>query len=147
VKEQVESLGAKFVDTGTPPDAETAGGYAKEATDEYLRKQREILTAHVSEADVVITTALIPGKKAPVIVTADMVRAMKPGSVVVDLAAQNGGNVEGTVAGERVDVHGVRIIGDTDLASQVAADASRMWARNVAAFVEPMVQNGQIQPS
>ncbi len=146
VKEQVESLGAKFVDTGTPPEAETAGGYAKEATQEYLDNQRAILTKHVAEANVVITTALIPGRKAPVIVTAEMVKGMRPGSVIVDLAAPNGGNVEGTVPGEIAEVNGVRIIGYTDLPSRKAADASRMWARNVQAFIEPMVKEGKLEP-
>ncbi|MCA8943794.1 MAG: NAD(P) transhydrogenase subunit alpha [Planctomycetes bacterium] len=140
--EQVESLGAKFVDTGTPPQAETTGGYAKETTHEYLMKQREILTKHVSDADVVITTALIPGRKAPVIVTADMVKAMHPGSVIVDLAVAAGGNVEGSVAGKIVDVGGVKIIGEPNLPSLVGTDASRMWARNVLDFVKPMFKEG-----
>lgn len=135
VKEQVESLGGKFVDTGSPPDAETSGGYAKEAGEEFLRKQREILTAHISNADVLITTALIPGKKAPLLVTADMRKAMSPGSVIVDMAAGQGGNVEGSQSGETVSVDGVTIIGDTNLPAGVAADASRMYARNVLSFL------------
>ncbi|MDA0372150.1 MAG: Re/Si-specific NAD(P)(+) transhydrogenase subunit alpha [Planctomycetota bacterium] len=146
VKEQVESLGAKFVDTGTPPDAETSGGYAKEATTEYLDKQRQILTEHVAEADVVITTALIPGRPAPRIVTDAMVQGMRPGSVIVDLAAPNGGNVEGTVPGEVVDRHGVKILGETNLPALCAADASRMWARNVLGFAELLVNEGAIAP-
>lgn len=136
--EQVESLGAKFVDTGTPPDAETTGGYAKETTQDYLNKQREILTEHISSSDVVITTALIPGRKAPVIVTKEMVASMRPGSVIVDLAVAAGGNVEGSVAGEIADVGGVKIIGEPNLPALVATDASRMWARNVLDFVKPM---------
>jgi NAD(P) transhydrogenase subunit alpha len=146
VKEQVESLGAKFVDTGTPPDAETSGGYAKEATTEYLDKQRQILTEHVAEADVVITTALIPGRPAPRIVTDAMVQGMRPGSVIVDLAAANGGNVEGTVPGEVVDRHGVKILGETNLPALCAADASRMWARNVLGLAELLVNEGAIAP-
>jgi NAD(P) transhydrogenase subunit alpha len=142
VKEQVESLGAKFVDTGTPPDAETKGGYAKETTREFLDKQREILTKHIGQADVLITTALVPGKKAPVLVTAAMRGAMKPGSVVVDLAAAQGGNVEGTVAGERVFVDGVLIVGDANLPGQKPADASRMYSRNVLAFLGEFVKDG-----
>jgi NAD(P) transhydrogenase subunit alpha len=145
VKEQVESLGGKFVDTGAPPDAETAGGYAKEATAEFLKKQREILSAHIAQADVLITTALVPGRKAPVLVTAEMRRGMKPGSVIVDMAAGQGGNVEGSVAGERVVVDGVTILGDTNLPAQVAADASRMYARNVVAFLGEFVKNGEVK--
>lgn len=145
--EQVESLGAKFVDTGTPPDAETKGGYAKEASEDYLRKQREILTKHVGDASVVITTALIPGRPAPRIVTAEMVAAMRPGSVIVDLAAPNGGNVEGTEPDHVVTTdNGVRILGYTDLPSRMAGDASRMWARNVQGFFELMWKDGALAP-
>ena len=135
VKEQVESLGGKFVDTGSPPDAETAGGYAKEAGEEFLKKQREILTKHISTSDVLITTALVPGKKAPVLVTEEMRKAMAPGSVIVDMAAGQGGNVVGSKPGETVVVDGVTIIGDTNLPARVAADASRMYARNVLTFL------------
>jgi NAD(P) transhydrogenase subunit alpha len=144
VKEQVESLGGKFVDTGTPPDAETKGGYAKEASAEFLKKQREILSAHIAQADVLITTALVPGKKAPVLVTAEMRKGMKPGSVIVDMAAGQGGNVEGSVSGQRVVVDGVTILGDTNLPAQVAADASRMYARNVVAFLGEFVKAGAV---
>ncbi|MEZ6036882.1 MAG: Re/Si-specific NAD(P)(+) transhydrogenase subunit alpha [Planctomycetota bacterium] len=144
VKEQVESLGAKFVDTGTPPDAETKGGYAKETSQEFLKKQREILTNHIEAADVLITTALIPGKKAPVLVTADMRKHMKPGSVIVDMAAGQGGNVEGSVAGQNVVVDGVTILGETNLPAKVAADASRMFARNVVAFLGEFVKDGNV---
>ncbi len=135
VKEQVESLGGKFVDTGSPPDAETSGGYAKEAGEEFLKQQREILTKHISGADVLITTALVPGKKAPVLVTADMRRAMAPGSVIIDMAAGQGGNVEGSESGQTVVVDGVTIVGETNLPAQVANDSSRMYARNVIAFL------------
>jgi NAD(P) transhydrogenase subunit alpha len=144
VKEQVESLGAKFVDTGAPPDAESAGGYAKETTQEFLKKQREILTNHISAADVLITTALVPGKKAPVLVTAEMRKHMKPGSVIVDMAAGQGGNVEGTVANETAVVDGVTIIGDTNLPARVAADASRTYARNVLNFLGEFVKDGAV---
>ena len=143
-KEQVESLGGKFVDTGTPPDAETKGGYAKETSQEFLKKQREILTNHIEAADVLITTALIPGKKAPVLVTADMRKHMKPGSVIVDMAAGQGGNVEGSVAGQNVVVDGVTILGETNLPAKVAADASRMFARNVVAFLGEFVKDGNV---
>jgi len=135
VKEQVESLGGKFVDTGSPPDAETSGGYAKEAGEEFLNKQREILTKHISASDVLITTALVPGKKAPVLVTEEMRSAMAPGSVIIDMAAGQGGNVVGSKPGETVVVDGVTIVGETNLPAQVANDASRMYARNVIAFL------------
>ncbi|MBX3462608.1 MAG: Re/Si-specific NAD(P)(+) transhydrogenase subunit alpha [Planctomycetes bacterium] len=144
VREQVESLGAKFVDTGTPPDAETHGGYAKETSHEFLLRQREILTEHITQADVLITTALVPGKKAPVLVTADMRKGMKPGSVIVDMAAGQGGNVEGTVPGQRVVTAGVTILGDTNLPAQCAADASRMYARNVQAYLGEFVKDGKV---
>jgi NAD(P) transhydrogenase subunit alpha len=143
-KEQVESLGGKFVDTGAPPDAETSGGYAKEASAEFLKKQREILSAHIAQADVLITTALVPGKKAPVLVTAEMRKGMKPGSVIVDMAASQGGNVEGTVPGQRAVVDGVTIIGDTNLPAQCAADASRTYARNVLSFFGEFVKDGKL---
>ncbi len=143
-KEQVESLGAKFVDTGAPPDAETSGGYAKETTQDFLNKQREILTKHISSADVLITTALVPGKKAPVLVTADMRKGMKPGSVIVDMAAAMGGNVEGTKKGERTVEDGVTILGDANLPAQVAGDASRMFARNINAFLGEFVKAGAV---
>ena len=135
VKEQVESLGGRFVDTGSPPDAETAGGYAKEAGEEFLQKQREILTKHIAGADVLITTALVPGKKAPVLVTEEMRKVMSPGSVIVDMAAGQGGNVVGSKPDETVVVDGVTIIGETNLPARCAADASRMFARNVLAFL------------
>ncbi len=135
VKEQVESLGGKFVDTGSPPDAETSGGYAKEAGEEFLNKQREILTKHISASDVLITTALVPGKKAPVLVTEEMRSAMAAGSVIIDMAAGQGGNVVGSKPGETVVVDGVTIVGETNLPAQVANDASRMYARNVIAFL------------
>ncbi len=141
-KEQVESLGAKFVDTGAPPDAETKGGYATETTQEFLKRQREILTAHITQADVLITTALVPGKKAPVLVTAEMRKAMKPGSVIVDMAAAMGGNVEGTKPGERIVDAGVTILGDTNLPAQCAGDASRTYARNVLAYFGEFVKDG-----
>jgi NAD(P) transhydrogenase subunit alpha len=139
VKDQIESLGAKFVDTGTPPDAETAGGYAREVQADFLNKQREILTHHIAQADVLITTALVPGKKAPVLVTAAMRKAMRNGAVIVDMAAVSGGNVEGTVPGERVVVDGVTIIGELNLATMKASDASRTFARNILAMLPEFI--------
>jgi NAD(P) transhydrogenase subunit alpha len=146
VKEQVESLGGKFVDTGTPPQAESTGGYAKETSEEYQRKQREILSKHIAAADVVISTALIPGKKAPVLVTKEMVAAMKPGAVIVDLAVAMGGNVEGSKAGETVVTsNGVKIIGEPNLPAMVGGDASRMFARNVVALLGEFTKDGKFQ--
>ncbi len=146
VKEQVESLGARFVDTGTPPDAETSGGYAKEAGEDFLRKQREILTEHMRHADVVITTALIPGKKAPILMTKDMVEAMHAGSVIVDLAAPMGGNVEGTVPGEDAEVDGVTILGHTNLPALVGRDASLMFSRNILSFLDLVLREQKLEP-
>ncbi|GAB4136085.1 MAG: Re/Si-specific NAD(P)(+) transhydrogenase subunit alpha [Planctomycetota bacterium] len=143
VKEQVESLGAKFVDTGTPPDAETKGGYAKEVQADFLNKQRAILAHHIAQADVLITTAMVPGRKAPVLVTEAMRKGMRPGSVIVDMAAATGGNVEGTKPGERVVVDGVTIFGELNLAAMKASDASKMFARNILAlFPEFMTKEG-----
>ena len=145
-REQVESLGGKFVDTGSPPDAETSGGYAKEVQADFLAKQREILTQHIENSDVLITTAAVPGKKAPVLVTAAMRKAMKPGSVIVDMAAATGGNVEGTVAGENAVVDGVMIVGETNLATKKPGDASLMYARNIVAMLpEFMSKEGEIK--
>jgi proton-translocating NAD(P)+ transhydrogenase subunit alpha len=145
VQEQVESLGAKFIDTGTPPQAETSGGYAKETSEEYQRNQREILTRHIAESQVVITTALIPGRKAPVLVTEEMVKGMAPGSVIVDMAVEMGGNVEGSEAGKTVVKHGVTIMGESNLPGMVAADASRMFARNILSFLETNIKEGKLE--
>ena len=147
VREQVESLGGKFIDTGTPPQAETTGGYAKETSEEYARKQKEILTKHISAADVVITTALIPGRKAPILVPDDMVKTMHAGAVIVDMAVAMGGNVEGSEPGKTVVRHGVTIIGETNLPAHAANDASRMFARNINAFLEYITtKEGAIEP-
>jgi NAD(P) transhydrogenase subunit alpha len=130
VKEQVESLGAKFVEVEAE-DAATAGGYAKELSDESKRKQAEAIARHVAKADVVICTALIPGRRAPVLVTADMVKSMKAGGVVVDLAAEQQGNCELTKPGQTVVEYGVTIIGVTDMTSRMCAHASQMYSRNM----------------
>ncbi len=147
VKEQVESLGAKFVDTGTPPKTGSTSVYAKETSREYQEKQRAILTKHIKNSNVVISTALIPGKKAPVLVTRDMVAAMHPGSVIVDLAVEMGGNVEGSEKDKTVNIGGVTIIGETNLPGLVAADSSRMYARNIGAFLNELVQEGELKPN
>lgn len=142
-REQVESLGAKFVDTGV--SAVGAGGYARELTPEELTQQAARLARAVAGSDVLITTAAIPGRKAPVIVTAAMVAAMAAGSVVVDMAAESGGNVEGTVAGQEVQAGGVRLLGPTHLPSRMPVHASEMVARNLLNFTAPMLREGTVQ--
>ncbi|HZR87845.1 MAG TPA: Re/Si-specific NAD(P)(+) transhydrogenase subunit alpha [Bradyrhizobium sp.] len=141
VKEQVESLGAKFiaVEDEEFKQAETAGGYAKEMSKEYQAKQAALTAEHIKKQDVVITTALIPGRPAPRLVSLDMVKTMKPGSVLVDLAVERGGNVEGVKSGETSEVEGVKIVGFPNLAGRVAASASGLYARNLLSFIETMV--------
>ena len=136
-KEQVESLGAKFlaVEDEEFKNAQTAGGYAKEMSQEYQAKQAELLTAHIAKQDIVITTALIPGRPAPRLVSAAQVASMKPGSVIVDLAIEQGGNVEGAKLGEvAVTRNGVKILGIPNLPGRIAVDASALYARNLFAF-------------
>jgi len=141
VKEQVESLGAKFlaVEDEEFKQAETAGGYAKEMSREYQAKQAALTAEHLKKQDVVITTALIPGRPAPRLVTMEMVKSMKPGSVLVDLAVERGGNVEGVKSGETVEVDGIKIVGFPNLAGRVAASASGLYARNLLSFIETLV--------
>jgi NAD(P) transhydrogenase subunit alpha len=139
VKEQIESLGAKFVEMELESkDAETKGGYAKEMGEEFLRKQRELMTKVVKECHAVITTAAIPGKKSPVLITADMVRGMMPGSVIVDLAAERGGNCELTKADETVVEKDVTILGPSNLPATVPFHASQMFGRNVVTFFKEL---------
>jgi NAD(P) transhydrogenase subunit alpha len=139
VKEQVESLGAKFLETEHDVTAEGEGGYAKELSDEQHRKELELIAAHIADADVVLTTAQIPGRKAPVLVTADMVKSMKPGSVIVDLAAESGGNCELTKAGETVVAHGVTILGPANLPATIPVHASQMYSKNIVTLVGEFV--------
>jgi NAD(P) transhydrogenase subunit alpha len=141
VKEQVESLGAKFiaVEDEEFKQAETAGGYAKEMSKDYQAKQAALTAEHIKKQDIVITTALIPGRPAPRLVSAEMVKSMKPGSVLVDLAVERGGNVEGVKAGEVADVGGIKIVGFTNVAGRVAASASGLYAKNLLAFVETLI--------
>jgi NAD(P) transhydrogenase subunit alpha len=143
VKEQVQSLGAKFVElpleTGS---SEAAGGYAKAMGEEFYAKQRELLGKVVAESDAVICTALIPGQKAPVLVTREMVARMKPGSVIVDMAAERGGNCEGSRPDETVVIDGVTILGPTNLPAEVPAHTSQLYARNVATFLAHLVKSG-----
>ena len=146
VKEQVQSLGGRFVELPLEvKDAQDAGGYAKAQDESFYQKQRELLGKVVGESDVVITTAVVPGKKSPVLVTKEMVTGMAPGSVIVDLAAERGGNCELTRTGETVKVHGVTIIGAINLASSVPYHASQMYARNLVTYLTYMVKDGKLQ--
>ncbi len=144
VKEQVESVGAKFIEFDLETeDAEDAGGYAKAQSDDFYKKQQEQMKAKVATVDVVVTTAAIPGKKAPVLITGDMLQAMQPGSVIVDLAAERGGNTEGAVANEIVEKHGVKIVGYTDYPSRSSIHASQLFAKNITTFLLNMVKEGE----
>ncbi len=144
-KEQVQSVGAKFVELPIEvTDAEDKGGYAKAQDESFYRRQREMMTKVVAASDVVITTAAIPGKKAPVLVTEDMVKGMQPGSVIVDLAAERGGNCELTKADQTVVAHGVTIFGPTNLPATVPYHASFMYARNVTTFLTHLVKDKQL---
>lgn len=147
-REQVESLGGKFlvVDEEAMKDAETSGGYAKEMTEEYKQKERQVLADHVKAQDIVITTALIPGRPAPVLVTREMVESMKPGSVIVDLAVETGGNCECAVRGEVAEHQGVRIIGYDNMPARLARDASNLFAKNILNFLTPHIdaENGAL---
>jgi len=145
VKEQVESLGAKFVEMELETQgAEGSGGYAKEMDEDFYRKQREMMLRVVAESDVVITTAAVPGKKAPILLTREMVEAMPPGSVVVDLAAERGGNCEVTKPGETVVEGGVTILGPMNLPATIPNHASQMYSRNVSNLLLLLVKEGEI---
>src|SRR5690606_31231692 len=143
--EQVKSLGASFVDMELSPDSETAGGYAKEqSTDERDRTLRTI-AGHIADMDLVVTTAQIPGRPAPRLITAEMVRSMRPGSVIVDLAAETGGNCELARPGEEVTVDGVIVIGPENLPSTLPLHASQMFSRNVLTLLQHMIREGSFQ--
>ena len=142
-KEQVESLGAKFVETGVSADGE--GGYARELTDEEKEKQQVALEKEIAVSDVVISTAAIPGRPAPRIISADAVKAMKPGAVIVDLAAETGGNCELTKAGETVVEHNVKIVGPVNLPASLGRHASEMYARNLFNFISPAIEEGELK--
>lgn len=146
VKEQVQSLGGRFVELAIEAkDAQDERGYARAQGEDFYRRQRELLGKVVAESDVVITTAVIPGKTAPVLVTKEMVAGMAPGSVIVDLASERGGNCELTKAGEKISVNGITIIGWFNLASTVPYHASQMYARNLTAFLVHLVKDGKLQ--
>jgi NAD(P) transhydrogenase subunit alpha len=140
-KEQVESLGAKFlaVEDEEFMNAQTAGGYAKEMSKEYQAKQAALTAEHIKKQDIVITTALIPGRPAPRLITAAMVASMRPGSVIIDLAVERGGNVEGAVAGTVVNVGGVKIVGHLNMPGRLPASASSLYAKNLLTFVETLI--------
>ncbi len=146
VKEQVQSLGARFMEMeGLRADqAEDAGGYAREMGEEFYRKQRELMTRALAESDVVITTAAVPGKKAPVLITAEMVARMRAGAVIVDLAAERGGNCQLTRPGETVQQNGVSILGPTNLPAEVPYHASQMYSRNVTTFLLHLLKDGRL---
>ncbi len=144
VREEVESLGAKFLEIPVAA-AEGTGGYAREQSEEQVAKQRELLTERVSAADVVVTTAAIPGKRAPLLITADMVAKMRPGSVVVDLAAESGGNCEVTVVGEEVLVGGVTVVGIADLPRTVPHHASQTYSRNLLNLLNSLLKDGRLE--
>jgi NAD(P) transhydrogenase subunit alpha len=146
VKEQIESLGAKFVSIALGAKAEGQGGYAAALDAETVRKQREQMAAVFKDQDVVITTAAVPGKKAPLLITRDMVYGMAPGSVIVDLAAERGGNCELTRPGETVVEHGVQILGPVNLPSELPYHASQMYARNLLEFLKLMLVKGDFKP-
>lgn len=142
-REQVKSLGAKFIDTGVSADGQ--GGYARELTAEEKAKQQEVLDARIAAADAVVTTASVPGRAAPKIISRGAVERMRPGSVVVDIAAEQGGNCELTRAGETVDHDGVQVIGPLNLPSQLAYNASEMYARNLLNFLKPAIEKGELK--
>ncbi|HEY6877095.1 MAG TPA: Re/Si-specific NAD(P)(+) transhydrogenase subunit alpha [Polyangiales bacterium] len=145
VKEQVQSLGAKFIDLPNLESGEGQGGYAKEMSAEFIQKQQAILKARIAQADVVITTALVPGRPAPKLVTAEMVEGMKPGSVIVDLAVEQGGNCELSELNKTVIKHGVKIIGEANLAASLPYDASTLFARNVLSLLMLIAKGGTLK--
>jgi NAD(P) transhydrogenase subunit alpha len=147
VKEEVESLGGRFIEVETDEDMQDEGGYAKEASEEFLKKQKELIFKHVSNADIVITTALVPGKKAPILVTEEMIKNMKPGSVVLDMAVEFGGNCEISERGETVTKHDVIIIGEDNLPGLVPVNSSSVYAKNIQALLEHISKEGVVELS
>jgi NAD(P) transhydrogenase subunit alpha len=150
VKEQVQSLGGTFIEVEMTEEekakAETAGGYATEMSEDYKRRQAELIAERVKEADFIITTALIPGRPAPKLVTDEMLKSMKPGSVIVDMAAEMGGNVEGTEPNKEVVKHGVTLIGITNLPATMPASATQMYAKNIQTLIKHLVTDGKLEP-
>ncbi len=144
VKEEVQSLGGKFIEVETTEDMQDSGGYAKEASPEFLKKQQELIFKHVTEADIVITTALVPGKKAPILVTEEMVKNMRAGSVVLDMATEFGGNCEISEKGKTVKKYDVTIIGEPNLPSLVPTHASEMYSKNILSLIQHIAKDGKI---
>ncbi|HRH61270.1 MAG TPA: NAD(P)(+) transhydrogenase (Re/Si-specific) subunit alpha, partial [Chitinophagaceae bacterium] len=145
VKEEVMSLGAKFIEVEGAADASKAGGYAVDQTEDYKQKQQQKIAESAAKADVIITTAQIPGKAAPVLISEEMLQSMKPGSIIIDLAAATGGNTAKTVNNETVHYNGVSIIGNSNIASSMPADASKMYGKNVLNFLQLIVtKEGQL---
>lgn len=145
VREQVQSLGGTFLEVELGEDAQTAGGYARELTPAAIEKQRQFMVKHIGASDVVVTTALIPGRKAPILITEEAVKAMKPGSVIVDIAAELGGNCELTRPDVTYEAHGVTIIGATNLPATVPLHASQLYARNITNFLGHLVKDGAVK--
>lgn len=143
-EEEVKSLGAKFVKVELKEDTQTAGGYAKEISEEAKKREQEVITEHVQQADVVITTAQVPGKKAPILITEDMVAGMRPGSVIVDLAAEQGGNCALTEAKREIINHGVKILGAVNIPSTMPVHASQMYAKNVSTLLQHLTKDGEL---
>lgn len=145
VKEEVQSLGGKFIEVQTDENMQDAGGYAKEASEEFLKKQKELIFKHITEADIVITTALVPGKKAPVLVTEEMVKNMRPGSVILDMAVEFGGNCELSENGKTVKKYGVTIIGEPNLPSLVPTHASEVYSKNILSLLLHIGKQGKVE--
>lgn len=145
VKEEVQSLGGKFIEVAGAEDMQDAGGYAKEASAEFLQKQKDLIFKHVTNADIVITTALVPGRKAPVLVTEEMVKNMRPGSVVLDMAVEFGGNCEVSEKGKIVNKYGVTLIGEPNLPSLVPTHSSDVYAKNILALLEHISKEGKVE--
>ncbi len=146
VKEQVESLGARFVELGVETEsAQAAGGYAAAQSEEFYRRQQELLTEHLAAADVIITTALVPGKKAPVLISEEMAARLTPGTVVVDLAAEKGGNCALTVPGQRVERDGVILLGPINLPAETPYHASQMYSKNISTFLLSLIHEGELR--
>jgi NAD(P) transhydrogenase subunit alpha len=144
VKEEVQSLGGRFIEVETDENMQDAGGYAKEASAEFLQKQKDLIFKHITEADIVITTALVPGKKAPVLVTEEMVKNMRPGSVILDMAVEFGGNCEVSEKGKMVKKYGVNIIGEPNLPSLVPNHSSEMYSKNLLSLITHIGKEGNV---
>jgi NAD(P) transhydrogenase subunit alpha len=144
VKEEIQSLGGKFIEVETNENLQDAGGYAKEVSTEFLQKQKELIFKHITDADIVITTALVPGKKAPVLVTEEMVKNMRPGSVILDMAVEFGGNCEISEKGRTVKKYGVTLIGEPNLPSLVPTHSSEMYSKNLLALITYISKDGNV---